>query len=100
MEKKELQDFIRDQEKAGQAPDRISVMQSLKHYVRDWAEEGAHERDAAFPCILDTLAALYPTRNAGNLSTDPVKTLLPGAGLGALGHEVASLGGLLNYLVT
>lgn len=96
IDKKELQEFIKEQEKAGQSPDRTSVQQSLKHYVRDWAKEGAHERDAAFPCILETLETLYPGRNSGNSSAAVAKVLLPGAGLGALGHEVASLGGLFD----
>lgn len=96
IERKELQEFIAEQEKAGQSPDLTSVQQSLKHYVRDWAKEGAHERDAAFPCILEALEALYPSRNTGNSSTAAAKVLLPGAGLGALGHEVASLGGQLK----
>ncbi|KAF6823976.1 methyltransferase domain-containing protein [Colletotrichum plurivorum] len=74
-------------DEAKQLADRVSVSQALKHYVRDWSTSGRSERDDAFPCILGTLQTLYPER-----STD-VKVLLPGAGIGRLGHEVAALGG-------
>ena len=93
IKEQELQDFAKEQTDVGHSPDRISVVQALKHYVRDWAKQGAHERDAAFPCILNTLEGMYPGSNAGNMSA-AARVLLPGAGLGALGHEVASLGSM------
>ncbi|RYP51010.1 hypothetical protein DL768_003594 [Monosporascus sp. mg162] len=92
IEETELKDFIREEEEAGRSPDRTSVLQSLKHYVRDWASEGAHERDAAFPCILETLRTLSLNQSTGKSSLPIQKVLLPGAGLGALGYEVANLG--------
>jgi carnosine N-methyltransferase len=73
---------------AGRAADRVSVSQALKHFVRDWAAAGANERDAAFPCILETLKGLFP-----NQGQEELNLLLPGAGLGRLGHEIAKLPG-------
>ncbi|RYP42099.1 hypothetical protein DL767_000464 [Monosporascus sp. MG133] len=92
IEETELKDFIRGEEEAGRSPDRTSVLQSLKHYVRDWASEGAHERDAAFPCILETLRTLSLNQSTEKSNLPIQKVLLPGAGLGALGYEVANLG--------
>ncbi|KAK8045552.1 hypothetical protein PG993_005576 [Apiospora rasikravindrae] len=95
----ELRAFVRDEEKAGRKPERVSVVQALKHYVRDWsAEGGTRERDPTFPCLLRTLARLYPDRGGGggggnNASSAPrPRVLLPGAGMGRLGYEVADMG--------
>ncbi|KPM41387.1 hypothetical protein AK830_g5162 [Neonectria ditissima] len=86
----ELQKHIKDNESVGKKADKTAVSQALKHFVRDWTETGAHERDGPFPCLLKTLDRLFPDRDA---SAAPIKALLPGAGLGRLGHEVADLGG-------
>jgi hypothetical protein len=68
--------------------DKTSVVQAMKHFVRDWSEEGAKERNEAFPCILGILLTLYPQQ----LEVDePTKVLLPGSGLGRLAHAVADL---------
>ncbi|TEA15498.1 Carnosine N-methyltransferase [Colletotrichum sidae] len=75
-------------DEAGQLADRVSVSQALKHYVRDWSVSGSGERNDAFPCILATLQKLFPLR-----SGEGIRALLPGSGLGRLGHEVSSLGG-------
>ncbi|KAI8931810.1 hypothetical protein NX059_011447 [Plenodomus lindquistii] len=86
---KELNDHMLEAEKAGRQADKTSVTQTLKHFVRDWAEEGTKERGEAFPCILSTLSGLkseFP-------GSKPLKVLLPGSGVGRLGHEVANLGG-------
>lgn len=74
---------------AGRPAERISVAQSLKHFVRDWAASGANERDAAFPCILEALRGL----SQGHPRQERLKIVLPGAGLGRLGHEIAKLEG-------
>ncbi|KAK3304854.1 N2227-like protein-domain-containing protein [Chaetomium strumarium] len=91
IEQQELDEHIRSMKAAGRAPERVSVSQALKHFIRDWAASGANERDAAFPCILGALKKLFPTSNAAD---QEVKVLLPGAGVGRLGHEVAQLPGL------
>jgi hypothetical protein len=83
----ELDEHIRSREAAGHRADRVSVGQALKHYIRDWATSGVNEREAAFPCILDSLRGLFP-----NLGYGSARVVLPGAGLGRLGHEVAKLG--------
>lgn len=87
---KELDAHIAEAEKAGRLADRISTSQTLKHFVRDWADEGSKERDDAFPCILSTLRG-FKTQAAVEA---PLKILLPGSGVGRLGTEVASLGDL------
>ena len=89
IEERELDEHVKDAEKNGRQADRISVSQTLKHYVRDWADEGVKERNDAFPCILSTIANL----KARSTDDGPLKVLLPGSGLGRLGHEVANLGG-------
>lgn len=84
---KELNDHITEAEKAGRQADKNSVTQTLKHFVRDWADEGSKERDEAFPCILSMVSGLK-TDSSGSK-----KVLLPGSGVGRLGHEIANLGG-------
>ena len=97
IDQAELDTHAQQMEVAGRAVDKVSVSQALKHIVRDWAAEGASERDAAFPCIIEALRDLSSSSSsssssghnsdlAGNVK---VKVLLPGAGLGRLGHEVA-----------
>lgn len=88
ISQQELDQHVKAMKKAGRPAERISVSQALKHFVRDWAASGAHERDAAFPCILEALKDQFPNPSQGE-----VKILLPGAGLGRLGHEVAQLPG-------
>lgn len=88
IEQKELDAHIKEAEAAGRVADRISVSQTLKHFVRDWAEEGQKERNDAFPCILSTLNTFKTSSN----SSTPLKILLPGSGVGRLGTEVANLG--------
>lgn len=66
----------------------------MKHFIRDWAGEGGHER-APFECILDTVSSIKQERN----SKHPLKVLLPGAGLGRLAHEIDALGGITARLL-
>ncbi|KZM20658.1 hypothetical protein ST47_g8207 [Ascochyta rabiei] len=93
IEQKELDEHIKDAVKAKRVADRISTSQTLKHFVRDWADEGSKERNDAFPCLLSTLNAL----KANPPTNTPLKILLPGSGVGRLGTEIANLGG---YSVT
>ncbi|KNG82309.1 hypothetical protein ANOM_008946 [Aspergillus nomiae NRRL 13137] len=83
----ELDKFIKENEKQGVNTDKTSVSQAMKHFVRDWADEGYDERQDAFPCILGTLANM--SRNL----EQPLRVLLPGAGLGRLANEVNALSG-------
>lgn len=86
----ELKRHMADREAEGKHADKISVSQSLKHVVRDWASEGLNERNATFACLAGTLRRLFPDRN---LLKEDVRILLPGAGLGRLGHDISQLGG-------
>lgn len=88
ISREELAAHSKSKDAANQPPDRVSVSQALKHFVRDWSTSGRAEREDAFPCILGTMKSLFPER-----SESDVKALLPGSGLGRLGHEIASLGG-------
>lgn len=89
INQEELNDHIKEAAQDGRQGDRMSTSQTLKHYVRDWADEGAKERNEAFPCILSTLSNL----RMGSSESEPLKVLLPGSGVGRLGHEVTNLGG-------
>ncbi|KAK4055788.1 hypothetical protein OIV83_000335 [Microbotryomycetes sp. JL201] len=62
------------------------VVEVLKHFVRDWSEEGKRERDVLFPPILDALR--YPRADR---SYRP-RALVPGSGLGRMAYEIAELG--------
>lgn len=91
----ELDQFIVESEKQGVSPDKTSVSQSLKHFVRDWSSEGVREREQAFPCILRTMVNISTSMSSQTATIQsPLRVLLPGAGLGRLAHEIASLGGL------
>ena len=90
VDRAELDEHIKAVEAKGQVAERMSVSQALKHFVRDWSTEGAHERKT-FSCILDTITQYSAGKNR---SVDrPMKVLLPGAGLGRLGYEIADLEG-------
>ena len=93
IEEKELDSFIKDTEKGGVVAEKVSVVQALKHFVRDWTFEGANERDPGFTCVLNSLSDLLATQLG---SRENPNVLIPGAGLGRLGHEVAQLGEWLS----
>ncbi|KAI1011903.1 hypothetical protein LB503_004285 [Fusarium chuoi] len=89
IEEKELKKHIDDAESSERLADKIAVSQALKHYVRDWTEDGEYERKETFACLVKTVQGLFPVRDDEN----PVKILVPGSGLGRLGHDIARLGG-------
>ncbi|KAF8074079.1 N2227-like protein-domain-containing protein [Lyophyllum atratum] len=62
------------------------VRESLKHFVRDWSEEGAQEREKIFRPILHVLGAMNPDERQGK------RVLVPGSGLGRLAWEISQLG--------
>ncbi|KAF2995370.1 hypothetical protein E8E13_003527 [Curvularia kusanoi] len=84
----ELTSHIASAKASKRLPDRVSTTQTLKHFVRDWADDGAQERNDAFPCLLSILANITAT----NPSLTPLTLLLPGSGLGRLGTTIADLG--------
>jgi hypothetical protein len=62
------------------------VRESLKHFVRDWSEEGAQERNRIFEPILKVLSQVDPAERSGKA------VLVPGSGLGRLSWEISQLG--------
>lgn len=92
ISRSELDKHISHLEADGKKADKIAVSQSLKHFVRDWTSSGGdYERDACFSCLIKTLDSLFPDRSGSRDSA--VKVLLPGAGLGRLGSDIAEKGG-------
>lgn len=85
----ELDEFSADQIREGKKADRTSVAQAMKHFVRDWADEGRGEREESFTCLLGQLIEMEREINA------PLKVLVPGGGIGRLAHEIARLDGEL-----
>ena len=68
--------------------DHAKVREALKHFVRDWSDEGRRERGQAFGLVLDALKRLE--REVGGRRRKRV--LIPGAGLGRLAWEISQLG--------
>ena len=93
ISRQKLDEYIKSAEAKGEVAERISVSQALKHFVRDWSAEGEHERKT-FSCILDTID--HYSAGANRSVEKPLKVLLPGAGLGRLGYEIADLEGSPN----
>lgn len=71
-----------------EAEDHAKVREALKHFVRDWSEEGRKERSQTFGFVLDALRKLES--DVGRRTKKPV--LVPGAGLGRLAWEISQLG--------
>jgi carnosine N-methyltransferase len=92
INQREVDEHIAEAKKADRKADKVSVTQTLKHFVRDWADEGAKERNDGFPCVLGILEQVK--REMGREGDEKLKVLLPGAGLGRLSHEVEALGGV------
>ncbi|KAL0564051.1 hypothetical protein V5O48_018006 [Marasmius crinis-equi] len=70
--------------------DMDKVRSTLKQFVRDWSEEGKDERETAYGPMKEALLAHFhdiPERERRNF-----RVLVPGAGLGRLAYDVASLG--------
>lgn len=69
------------------------VRESLKHFVRDWSEEGREERAMIFGPILDLL------KEASPVGRDGMRVLVPGSGLGRLAWEISQLGEWIQPLI-
>ncbi|TCD62701.1 hypothetical protein EIP91_006526 [Steccherinum ochraceum] len=67
-------------------PDVGRVREAMKHFVRDWSEEGKEERGKIFEPILRVMRQSEEEGRKGE------KVLVPGSGLGRLAWEVAELG--------
>lgn len=84
----ELVTFEKDHMSDATISDHTSVVQALKHIVRDWSDDGIEEREAAFPQIIESLTEYFPQRDG-----EGVQILVPGSGLGRLSHDISGLGG-------
>ncbi|BGP54639.1 hypothetical protein JCM8202v2_002226 [Rhodotorula sphaerocarpa] len=61
------------------------VVETLKHFVRDWSADGQREREVLFPPILEALEREFA-------NPELRKVLLPGCGLARLAYEIAEKG--------
>ena len=84
----ELTTFEKERVSDARISDHTSVVQALKHIVRDWSDDGVEEREAAFPQIIESLTEYFPQRDGGR-----IQVLVPGSGLGRLSHDLSDLGG-------
>ncbi|KAM3506372.1 hypothetical protein MY11210_007579 [Beauveria gryllotalpidicola] len=62
------------------------VDMAMGHLTRDWSTQGAKERQAVFPAILDGLEQHLGRNGTGN------RILVPGCGTGRLASDIADLG--------
>jgi carnosine N-methyltransferase len=76
------------------AEDHAKVREALKHFVRDWSEEGRRERSNAFGLVLDALQRLESEVSRRGEK----RVLVPGAGLGRLAWEISQLGSFPRFL--
>ncbi|XP_061117302.1 carnosine N-methyltransferase isoform X2 [Conger conger] len=69
--------------------DMDKLKSTIKQFVRDWSEVGKPERDTCYQPLIDQILKIFPRDKC-----DPskVNVLVPGAGLGRLAWEIASLG--------
>ena len=89
VSRSELEAFVQETTPNGTTPRKGDTLYSMKHFVRDWSAEGLHERQATYPCVLQALTKAFPDRSQAK----PTKVIVPGSGLGRLGHEIAALAG-------
>jgi hypothetical protein len=87
VSRSELEGFVQETTN-GANKQKGNTLYAMKHFVRDWSNEGLHEREATYPCVLEAMRTAFPKRS----QLEPVKVLVPGSGLGRLGHEIAALG--------
>ncbi|PWN37854.1 N2227-domain-containing protein, partial [Meira miltonrushii] len=74
-------------EKPVSSHDVDKVRSTLKQFVRDWSEEGASEREAAYDPILEALEKRFA--HIPSAQRAQIRVLVPGAGLGRLAFEIA-----------
>jgi len=76
----------------------IKVRTVLRQFVRDWAAEGAKERETQYGCLMDALKRFVPLgkptegSHASCCQGGRPRVLTPGSGLARLPYEVARLG--------
>uniref|UniRef100_A0A8D8VEF9 Carnosine N-methyltransferase n=1 Tax=Cacopsylla melanoneura TaxID=428564 RepID=A0A8D8VEF9_9HEMI len=69
--------------------DLEKVQTTLKHFVRDWSEEGKEERRTCYEPIISEILARFPP---DTVNPKENRILVPGAGLGRLAFEIARRG--------
>jgi len=76
----------------------VKVRTVLRQFVRDWAVEGARERDEQYGCLLEALQRYIPldqpsqtSQSSGRPGGRP-RVVAPGSGLARLPYEIAKLG--------
>ncbi|XP_052248905.1 carnosine N-methyltransferase-like [Dreissena polymorpha] len=69
--------------------DMEKVKSTLKQFVRDWSDQGQHERAVCYDPVIAEVVKRFP---ADNCETSQVNILVPGAGLGRLAFEFARRG--------
>jgi SAM-dependent methyltransferase len=87
----ELSDFIALHERQENWDDQDRVNEALQHVVRDWSDEGLHERAVPLAALTKLIDTHFPDRDNDE---GPVRILVPGSGLGRLAHAVAALPGV------
>merc|ERR1712151_331655 len=68
------------------------VRSTLRQFVRDWADEGAAERDRAYTPLIDALQRHLPPSGHKSPGSRKFRILCPGCGLGRLPFELALRG--------
>jgi carnosine N-methyltransferase len=94
----ELDRYVAVQEYNEKWDNQERVTEALQHLYRDWAAEGAHERDVPFAAIIGALAAASPEaaaaaekkKEGGEGAAGKIRVLVPGSGLGRLAHDIAA----------
>lgn len=71
--------------------DIIKMRSTLKLFIRDWAIDGAEERNSTYKPILNELQLFFKDRPKKDFE-EGINVLVPGAGLGRLMYEIAKLG--------
>ncbi|XP_063051849.1 carnosine N-methyltransferase isoform X2 [Engraulis encrasicolus] len=69
--------------------DMDKLKSTIKQFVRDWSEVGKAERDSCYAPIIQEIQKQFPLDKC---DVSKVSVLVPGAGLGRLAWEIASLG--------
>ena len=70
----------------------VKVRTVLRQFVRDWADEGAEERQAQYGCLLDALEKYIPLPRQAPGQVQKPRVLAPGSGLARLPFECARRG--------
>lgn len=90
-EQKKLLNEMNEKEKYQSLKQFDKVKSMLTHLYRDWSVEGKQERLTCYTPLLNELNEQFPN-DENNEKRKNIKILVPGAGLGRLAYEIASMG--------